>query len=89
MPADNEPWALNDDGWEPDEDGEAWAEDGEDWAEDGEDWAEDGEDWAEDGGTSGSATPEPVPELFEAGFLPRVFRDVRRERLSAVWRHWG
>ena len=62
MPADNEPWALNDDGWEPDEDGEAWAEDGED-------WAEDGEDWAEDGGTSGSATPEPVPELFEAGFL--------------------
>ena len=32
---------------------------------------EDDEDWDEDGGTFGSAAAGPVPELFEAGFLPR------------------
>jgi hypothetical protein len=33
---------------------------------------EDDEVWDEDGDTFGSAAAEPVPELFEAGFLPRA-----------------
>ena len=32
---------------------------------------EDDEDWDEDGDALGSAAAGPVPELFEAGFLPR------------------
>ncbi len=32
---------------------------------------EDDEDWDEDGDTFGSAAAGPLPELFEAGFLPR------------------
>ena len=51
-------------------DDEAWAlsDDGWEPGEDDEDWAE---DRGEDRDTSGSAAAEPVPELFEAGFLPR------------------
>jgi len=45
---------------------ESWALGDDDWEPD-----EDDEDWDEDGDTFGSAAAEPVPELLEAGFLPR------------------